>query len=95
LGWGKGLKTSTKNGNRQPHDVGGLGDLLECTRDLGSERPKKVNKLKGPSEDVSVPLGKEKKTITSGVGSKRDLGGKVMGRGEPDLLLAERKGLKS
>jgi hypothetical protein len=30
----------------------------------------KVNKLKGPSEDASVPLGREKKTITS----RRDRG---------------------
>jgi hypothetical protein len=27
---------------------------------------KKVNKLKCPSEDASVPLGREKKAITSG-----------------------------
>jgi hypothetical protein len=26
---------------------------------------KKVNKLKGPSEDTSVPLGREKKAITN------------------------------
>ena len=41
---------------------------------------KKVNKLKGPSEDTSVPLGREKKAITSGEGG-RDLGGKVDGVG--------------
>jgi hypothetical protein len=39
---------------------------------------KKVNKLKCPSEDASVPLGKEKKAITSGEGG-RDLGWKVDG----------------
>ena len=39
----------------------------------------KVNKLKGPSENASVPLGREKKAITSGEG-RRDLGGKVDGR---------------
>jgi hypothetical protein len=39
---------------------------------------KKVNKLKCPSEDTSVPLGREKKAITSGEGG-RDLGGKVNG----------------
>jgi hypothetical protein len=37
---------------------------------------KKVNKLKCPSEDTSVPLGREKKAITSGERG-RDLGGKV------------------
>ena len=31
---------------------------------------KKVNKLKGPSEDASVPLGREKKAITIGEGGK-------------------------
>jgi hypothetical protein len=36
---------------------------------------KKVNKLKGPSEYPSVPLGKEKKANTSREGG-RDLGGK-------------------
>lgn len=38
----------------------------------------KVNKLKGPHEDASVPLCK-KKAITSGEG-ERDLGGNVEGR---------------
>jgi hypothetical protein len=37
---------------------------------------KKVNKLKGPSEDASIPLGREKKAITSGEDG-RDLEGKV------------------
>ena len=37
---------------------------------------KKLNKLKCPSEGVSVPLGRENKTITSEEGG-RDLGGKV------------------
>jgi hypothetical protein len=37
---------------------------------------KRLNKLKCPSEDVSVPLGREEKAITSGKGG-RDLGGKV------------------
>lgn len=45
-----------------------------------SQELKKVNKLKSPSEDSSVPLGRENKTITSGEG-ERDLGGKVV-RGE-------------
>jgi hypothetical protein len=35
-----------------------------------------LNKLEYSSEDDSVPLGREKKTITSGKGG-RDLGGKV------------------
>jgi hypothetical protein len=48
----------------------------------------KVNKLKGPSEDASVSLGREKKTITSGEG-ERDLRGKVdwgEGWGEGNLI---------
>jgi hypothetical protein len=40
-----------------------------------------LNKLKGPSEDTSVPLGKEKKAITCGA-KERDLGGKVDWGGE-------------
>jgi hypothetical protein len=42
---------------------------------------KRLNKLKCPSEDASVSLGREKKEITSGEGG-RDLGGKVDGEGE-------------
>jgi hypothetical protein len=34
-----------------------------------------VNKVKGPSEDASVPLGREKKAITNWEGGK-DIGGK-------------------
>ena len=66
---------------------------------IQSTELKKVNKLKCPSEDASVPLGREKKAITSGEGG-RDLGGKAegrqgsRGRGEPDLVLGEGKGLK-
>jgi hypothetical protein len=41
---------------------------------------KKFKKLKNLSEGTSVPLGKEKKTITSGEGG-RDLRGKVDGEG--------------
>ena len=37
---------------------------------------KRLNKLKCPSEDTSVPLGREKEAITSGEG-ERELGGKV------------------
>ena len=47
---------------------------------IQSTELKKVNKLKGPSEDTSVPLGREKKAITSEEGW-RDLGGKVDGGG--------------
>jgi hypothetical protein len=61
---------------------------------------KKVNKLKCPSEDASIPLGREKKAITSGKG-RRDLGRKVDGGeegigeiGEPGLVLGEGKGRK-
>ena len=45
---------------------------------IQSTELKKVNKLKCPSEDASVPLGREKKAITSGEGG-RDLVGKVEG----------------
>jgi hypothetical protein len=65
---------------------------------IHSTELKKVNKLKCPGEDTSVPLGREKKAITSGEGG-RELGGKVegarRGRRKPDLVLGERKGLKS
>jgi len=48
---------------------------------------KKVNKLKCPSEDASVPLGREKKTITRGVGREGPEEGRVEGRGEHDQPL--------
>mgnify|MGYP007107459760 CR=1 FL=1 len=47
---------------------------------IQSTELKKVNKLKGPSEDARAPLGREKKAITSGEGG-RDLGEKVDGVG--------------
>jgi hypothetical protein len=47
---------------------------------IQSTELKKVNILKCPNEDTSVPLGREKKAITSGEGA-RGLGGKV-DRGE-------------
>jgi hypothetical protein len=58
---------------------------------IQSTELKTVNKLECPSEDASVPLGREKKEITSGEGG-RDLG--VKGDGgwgieEPDLVLGE------
>ena len=59
---------------------------------------KKVNKLKCPSEDASVPLGREKKAITSGEGGtwkgQWTGWGAVGAIGEPDLVLGEGKGLK-
>ena len=48
-------------------------------------RTQKVNKLKGPNEDASVPLGREKKEISSGEG-ERDLGKKVEVGGEGNLI---------
>ena len=56
---------------------------------------KKLNKLKSPSEDASVLLGREKKVSTRWKGGTWE--GKWMRMGErmePDLLLGERKGLK-
>ena len=32
------LRTSRKNGNRQPQEIGGWENLPEFTRDLGGER---------------------------------------------------------
>jgi hypothetical protein len=48
---------------------------------------KKVKKVKCPSEDASIPLGREKKAITRGKGG-RDLGEKVDGwrREEGNLI---------
>jgi hypothetical protein len=60
---------------------------------------KKVNRTMGPIEDALVPLAREKKAITSGK-VRRDLGGNLdggqeLGRGETNLVLCERKGLKT
>ena len=41
---------------------------------IQSTELKKVNKLKCPSEDASVPLGREKKAITSGEGGREGPG---------------------
>jgi hypothetical protein len=65
-------------------------------RYIYSTELKKLNKLKSPSEDTSVPFEREKKAITSGEGKWsgwRGSGGGV-GRGEPDLVLGEGKGPK-
>jgi len=35
---------------------------------IKSRELKKVNKQKGPNEDASIPPGREKKTITGGLG---------------------------
>jgi hypothetical protein len=66
---------------------------------IQSTELKKLNKRKCPSEDASVPLGREKKAITSREGG-RNLRGKVEGvrslweKGKPDLLLGEGERLK-
>ena len=39
---------------------------------IQSTELKKFNKLKGPSEDASVPLGRENKAITNGDGDRRE-----------------------
>jgi hypothetical protein len=63
---------------------------------IQSKELKKVNRLKCPSEDSSVPLGREKKAITSG--EIRTWEGKWTGTGsrgeELDQVLSEEKGLK-
>jgi hypothetical protein len=58
---------------------------------------KKVNKLKGPSKDASIPLGREKKAIMSawGGGRGREGGtwvreGKERGKGEHDQVFGGR-----
>jgi hypothetical protein len=58
---------------------GGLAGVC-CPVGSPSTELKKVNKLKGPSEDTPVPLGREKKANTREEG-KRGLGGKVEGIG--------------
>jgi hypothetical protein len=59
---------------------------------IQSTELKKINKLKCPSEDTSVLLGREKKAITSGEAEGQ--GVVVGGRVEPDLVLGEGRGLK-
>ena len=51
------------------------------TPKIQSTKLKKVNKLKYPSEDPSVPLGREKKEITSGEGRREGPGRKSRWRG--------------
>jgi hypothetical protein len=45
VGRTEALRTSRKNGNRQPRKVGGWGHLLECTRDLGDSQDSKGGTL--------------------------------------------------
>ena len=51
--------------------------IIKRTEYTGSnpQNAKKFNKPKSPSEDASIPLGREKKVITEGEGG-RNLGGK-------------------
>jgi hypothetical protein len=57
---------------------------------------KKVNKLKGPTKDDSVPHGLEKKAIMRGKGATGREGGWEMGwKREYDVVLGRGKGLKS
>jgi hypothetical protein len=53
---------------------------------IQSTELKKVNKQKGPSEDASVLLEREKKAITRGGEGGRDLGGKVDGGRERNMI---------
>ena len=53
-------------------------DISQKKKQIHFTELKRVNKLKCPSEEASVPLGREKKAITNG----RDLGGRVDRRGE-------------
>ena len=77
-------KTTTTTKNKKPYRI----------HKIQSTEFKRFNKLKCPSKKASVSLGREKKAISSGERGK-DLGGEtVAGRGEPDLVLGEEKGLK-
>jgi hypothetical protein len=49
---------------------------MYSTHKIQSTELKKVNKQKGPSEEASVPLGREKKAITRDEGGKGDVGAK-------------------
>ena len=50
---------------------------------IQSTELKTINKLKGPNEDASVPLGREKKATTSGEEGRYQRG-KVDGAGEKE-----------
>jgi hypothetical protein len=64
-------------------------DISQKKKQIHFTELKRVNKLKCPSEEASVPLGREKKAITIWE-VERDLGGKVeggmSGRGERNLI---------
>ena len=60
------MDASQKQTNKQKYRV----------HKIQSTEFKRLNKLMYPTEDTSVPLGREKKAITSGEGGN-DLGGKV------------------
>ena len=49
---------------------------------IQSSELKKVNKLKGPSEGTSVPLGKDKKAILGVAEGGRNLDGRGEGEGK-------------
>jgi hypothetical protein len=61
---------------------------------IQSTKLRRVNKLKGPSEDVSVPLGREKKEIIKREGGNWEGKSAEGGGGETDLVLGEGKELK-
>jgi hypothetical protein len=58
---------------------------------LQSTELKKINKQKFPSEDASIPLGREKKAFTRVCGGEQKKGGEWMGKegveGEHDQVL--------
>jgi hypothetical protein len=57
---------------------------------------KKFNKLKVPSKNASVPLGKEKKVTTRGKGGDTwERKGTGSGRGKHELVSGGRNGLKT
>ena len=70
------------------------GEKTYRTPKLQSTDLKKLNKLRCPSEDTSIPLG----SLTSEEGEnwegKMDRLWGVRERGKPDLVLDEEKGLK-
>ena len=76
-------KKTNNNNNKNPYRI----------HNIQSTEFKRLNKLQCPSEDTSVPLVREKKeAIISGEGGNWEE--KWMGRGEPNLVLDEEKGLK-
>jgi hypothetical protein len=63
-----------------PHLLSAFPYSITGVSKMQSTEFKMFNMLKCPSEDSSVPPGREKKAITSGEGG-RDLGGNVDGVG--------------